>query len=246
MGNNSAKFRWKNPESPIKRSRDVVKKVFQVVGLKTVHQDLSSPIQESDTNGRECISLRDIPVERRTAASVTSTARNTSCSNGSKLSNLQDPSAWHNDVTNPMSPSVLWDLGQCQGNDDYLCGHYKRQRHVKCECRHNEKPCHRCHNDQSTCGRRKLTSRDTKMAKCVCCDKVQQFGQFRCNCGAKFAEYFCNLCERLTGKDDPYHCEKCGNCRVHGDRSFHCDVCGVCGNHKCREGSAHECCIHLE
>ena len=38
----------------------VVNKVFQMVGLKTVHQHLSLPIQESDTNGREK-SLGNIP-----------------------------------------------------------------------------------------------------------------------------------------------------------------------------------------
>ncbi|CAB3997133.1 RING finger and CHY zinc finger domain-containing 1-like [Paramuricea clavata] len=200
--------------------------------------------------------------ERRTTATdgtaspstpLTSTVSNTGGSNGSKLSKFQRRYTGYNDVTNPMSPSVFWDLGQSQGDDDYSCSHYKRHCHVKFECCNYFWPCHRCHNDQSTCGRRKITSRDTKMVKCVYCDKVQQFGQFCCDCGAKFAEYFCDLCKHLTGKDNhPYHCEKCGICRVHGDCLFHCDVCGLCldvqlrGNHKCREGSVHECCICLE
>ncbi|XP_020630398.1 RING finger and CHY zinc finger domain-containing protein 1-like [Orbicella faveolata] len=66
--------------------------------------------------------------------------------------------------------------------------------------------------------------------------------------------YFCSICKHFTGEDKhPYHCTKCGICRIHKDRSFHCDVCNVCldkrlqGKHKCRPDSGHdECCICLE
>ncbi|XP_046851716.1 uncharacterized protein LOC124445039 isoform X2 [Xenia sp. Carnegie-2017] len=139
-----------------------------------------------------------------------------------------------------------------EGN--WLCSHYKRHCFVKFDCCEQFYPCHRCHNNQSACGNKKLKSRDVKKVKCAYCSNVQEFDEKCTNCGVKFAEYFCALCKHLTGKDDqPYHCKKCGICRVHGDRSFHCDVCGVCldvqlrGNHKCRENSAHdECCICLE
>ena len=41
-----------------------------------------------------------------------------------------------------------------------------------------------------------------------------QFGEKCCDCGAKFASYYCGKCKHLTGTDDhPYHCEKCGICR---------------------------------
>ncbi|CAB4015483.1 RING finger and CHY zinc finger domain-containing 1-like [Paramuricea clavata] len=136
----------------------------------------------------------------------------------------------------------------------WLCSHYKRRCYVKFECCNKFWPCHRCHNSQSTCGKRKLKSRDTKQIKCFACGQEQPFAHHCSRCNAKFARYFCGQCKHLTGTDDnPYHCEKCGICRIHGDRSFHCDVCGVCldvqlrGNHKCRAGSAHdECCICLE
>ncbi|XP_028405364.1 uncharacterized protein LOC114527856 isoform X2 [Dendronephthya gigantea] len=139
----------------------------------------------------------------------------------------------------------------------WLCDHYKRRCYVKFECCETFWPCHRCHNNRSECGRKKLKSRDITLIKCMLCQKEQPFNensQFCNGCGVKFAEYFCGRCKHLTGTDDnPYHCEKCGICRIHGDRSFHCDVCGVCldvqlkNNHKCRAGSAHdECCICLE
>ncbi|XP_046861740.1 uncharacterized protein LOC124455036 isoform X2 [Xenia sp. Carnegie-2017] len=142
-------------------------------------------------------------------------------------------------------------------SENWLCTHYKRRCYVQFECCDKYWPCHRCHNNQSTCGEKKLKSRDAKMVKCAECGKEQKFGengQFCVSCQAKFADYYCGICKHLTGLDDkPYHCDKCGICRVHGDRSYHCDVCGICldvqlrGNHKCRPNSAHDaCCICLE
>ena len=58
--------------------------------------------------------------------------------------------------------------------DKWLCNHYKRKCMVKFECCNKYWPCHRCHNEQSTCGRRKLKSRDTITIKCVECGKEQK------------------------------------------------------------------------
>ncbi|XP_028409403.1 uncharacterized protein LOC114532005 isoform X2 [Dendronephthya gigantea] len=192
----------------------------------------------------------------KTNQSLPNNSRNlqTFGSNGLKLSKPQRRDTEINKGFNSRNPDTSRNHQALDQDDNWLCSHYKRHCYVKFECCDKFWPCHRCHNNQSTCGRKKLKSRDTKMVKCVYCNKEQPFGEFCCNCNAKFANYFCGLCLHLTGKDDhPYHCEKCGICRIHGDRSFHCDVCGVCldvqlrGNHKCREGSAHdECCICLE
>ena len=189
----------------------------------------------------------------RKNASVTNSARNTQKfgNDSSKLSKSQPPESSVVSHTHHHDASGNPDL---ELESNWLCSHYKRHCYVKFECCDKFWPCHRCHNNQSTCGQKKLKSRDTQMVKCVYCKKVQPFGQFCCNCAAKFSSYFCGMCKHLTGNDDhPYHCDKCGICRIHGDRSFHCDVCGVCldvqlrGNHKCRAGSAHdECCICLE
>ncbi|KAJ7393200.1 hypothetical protein OS493_006168 [Desmophyllum pertusum] len=74
------------------------------------------------------------------------------------------------------------------------------------------------------------------------------------SCGGNMSAYFCSICKHFTSVDkNPYHCEKCGICRIHEDKSFHCDVCKVCldkrleGKHKSRPDSGHdECCICLE
>ena len=58
--------------------------------------------------------------------------------------------------------------------DKWRCGHYKRRCLVKFECCDKYWPCHRCHNNESSCGRRKLKSRDTTMVKCLQCGKEQQ------------------------------------------------------------------------
>ncbi|CAB4009661.1 RING finger and CHY zinc finger domain-containing 1 [Paramuricea clavata] len=199
--------------------------------------------------------------ERRTMAGNSLTRTNPSVTNNTRTahvvesngSKFQRPEAERSNSSNFQSPGGSRNQ-YLDREDNWLCSHYKRHCYVKFECCNSFWPCHRCHNNQSTCGRKKLKSRDTQMLKCVYCSKVQQFGHSCCDCGAKFSAYYCGLCKHLTGKDDnPYHCVKCGICRIHGDRSFHCDVCGVCldvqlrGNHKCREGSAHdECCICLE
>ncbi|XP_020618103.1 RING finger and CHY zinc finger domain-containing protein 1-like, partial [Orbicella faveolata] len=74
------------------------------------------------------------------------------------------------------------------------------------------------------------------------------------SCGTQISVYFCSICKHLTSMDmNPFHCEKCGICRIHKDKSFHCEVCNVCldkrleGKHKCRPDSGHdECCICFE
>ena len=82
------------------------------------------------------------------------TSRNTTLgSNGQKLSKFQRP---------PEDDDSQW-----------LCSHYKRRCYVKFECCNKFWPCHRCHNNQSTCGRRKLKSRDTAQVKCVACNQEQ-------------------------------------------------------------------------
>ena len=63
---------------------------------------------------------------------------------------------------------------------NWLCSHYKRLCYVKFECCDKFWPCHRCHNNQSSCGRKKLKSRDTLMVKCVHCNKVQEVITKKC------------------------------------------------------------------
>ena len=78
--------------------------------------------------------------------------------------------------TNPGSNGQKLSKFQRPDDDDdsrWLCSHYKRHCYVKFECCNKFWPCHRCHNNQSTCGRRKLKSRDTVQVKCAACNQEQ-------------------------------------------------------------------------
>ena len=52
------------------------------------------------------------------------------------------------------------------------------------------------------------------------------------NCHIEFASYFCSKCKLLdddNSKGGKYHCDKCGICRISGDKkSHHCDGCNRC------------------
>ncbi|CAJ1947881.1 unnamed protein product [Cylindrotheca closterium] len=63
-------------------------------------------------------------------------------------------------------------------------------------------------------------------------------------CHAQFGAYHCKICNLWMSDDEsPYHCEKCGFCRVGGRENFrHCDDCGMCidrllfDDHNCKAG----------
>ena len=102
-------------------------------------------------------------------------------------------------------------------NRAYPCEHYDRFCTVKFACCDQFWPCHRCHNARSECAEKRLRSRDIKKVKCRRCGKVQDFPKEspHCTqCNLKFGEYFCPVCQHLTGKQNhPFHCNKCGICR---------------------------------
>ena len=100
---------------------------------------------------------------------------------------------------------------------EFSCEHYDRYCEVKFACCEDFWPCHRCHNANSKCNEKKLRSRDIKKLKCRRCGKIQDFpknSQHCVECNLKFAEYFCAICQHLTGtQNNPFHCNKCGICR---------------------------------
>lgn len=63
-------------------------------------------------------------------------------------------------------------------------------------------------------------------------------------CGIQFGSYHCSTCNLwMSDSEDPYHCLKCGFCRVGGRENFtHCDECGMCidallfDDHNCKSG----------
>eukprot|EP00581_Thalassiosira_minuscula_P011983 CAMPEP_0183729328 /NCGR_PEP_ID=MMETSP0737-20130205/30024_1 /TAXON_ID=385413 /ORGANISM="Thalassiosira miniscula, Strain CCMP1093" /LENGTH=565 /DNA_ID=CAMNT_0025961481 /DNA_START=154 /DNA_END=1851 /DNA_ORIENTATION=+ len=64
------------------------------------------------------------------------------------------------------------------------------------------------------------------------------------NCGIQFGTYHCSTCNLwMSADEDPYHCLKCGFCRVGGRENFtHCEDCGMCidallfEDHNCKSG----------
>jgi len=76
-----------------------------------------------------------------------------------------------------------------------------------------------------------FTRQSSKTNNCISCDI--QFGSYHCS--------ICNLW--MSADEDPYHCLKCGFCRVGGRENFtHCDECGMCidallfDDHNCKSG----------
>ncbi|XP_022791383.1 uncharacterized protein LOC111330732 isoform X2 [Stylophora pistillata] len=143
------------------------------------------------------------------------------------------------------------------GQSLWLCEHYQRHCRVRFPCCTNFYSCHRCHNNSKECDNEEAKASHATHLKCSYCHHEQEIAEdsAKCrSCGAKMSAYFCAICKHFTSIDkNPYHCEKCGICRIHKDKSFHCDVCNVCldkrlqGKHKCRPDSGHdECCICLE
>ncbi|KAL9971008.1 hypothetical protein ACROYT_G023482 [Oculina patagonica] len=139
----------------------------------------------------------------------------------------------------------------------WLCEHYQRLCRVKFPCCGRFYPCHRCHNNSDECVNDNCKAKEAFYLECSVCrhqQAINQDAQTCARCKTKMSAYFCSICKHFTGEDKyPYHCTKCGICRIHKDRSFHCDVCNVCldkrlqGKHKCRANSGHdECCICLE
>ncbi|XP_032233727.2 uncharacterized protein LOC5508988 [Nematostella vectensis] len=142
-------------------------------------------------------------------------------------------------------------------SDEWPCEHYKRRCHVMFPCCLKFFPCHRCHNESKECRESSRKAKDAIRLICLTCLHEQDITEKSnsCqSCKAPLAEFFCGICKHFTGNEKkPYHCDKCGICRIHKDQSFHCEVCNVCldvrlqGKHKCRENSGHdECCICLE
>ncbi|XP_068670215.1 uncharacterized protein [Montipora foliosa] len=138
-----------------------------------------------------------------------------------------------------------------------VCGHYQRRCLVSFPCCGKFYPCHRCHNDSNQCFENQARAINATHIRCSICYHEQEIDEGSQTCGecnSTMSEYFCAICKHFTSiEKSPFHCQKCGICRIHSDKSFHCDVCNVCldkrlqGKHKCRPDSGHdECCICLE
>ncbi|XP_050403643.1 RING finger and CHY zinc finger domain-containing protein 1 [Patella vulgata] len=135
------------------------------------------------------------------------------------------------------------------GEDNALgCEHYKRKCFLISPCCNKEYTCRICHDDNEV---HQLNRRDVRLVKCMKCNEKQKVQGCCYNCGIKFGNYFCNICNLYdddTSKKQ-FHCTPCGLCRIGGrDNFFHCIKCDVClaleleGNHKCIEKVSHDVC----
>ena len=136
---------------------------------------------------------------------------------------------------------------------NYGCKHYKRKCKFYCDCCNEIHSCRLCHDEKYEYGKNshKLNRFEVKKIICEFCNLKQDVSNKCKQCGIKFGEYFCNICNLFD--DDiskgQYHCHKCGICRVGGKENFfHCDTCNSCisinlkDNHNCLNNSFHNKC----
>ncbi|WOG27560.1 RING finger and CHY zinc finger domain-containing protein [Endozoicomonas sp. 8E] len=133
-----------------------------------------------------------------------------------------------------------------------LCEHYYRLCHVNFKCCGLYFPCHRCHNESDKCKVTDCRAVDASWLLCSICGyegTVTENSQTCPKCNEQMSQYFCAICKHFTDTEKkPYHCDKCGLCRVEKDTTYHCDVCNTCLDirlqdvHKCRENAGHDDC----
>jgi uncharacterized CHY-type Zn-finger protein len=117
-------------------------------------------------------------------------------------------------------------------NRDKKCSHYSRKCLLKAKCCGKYFPCRKCHDEVED---HKIDRFATEFVACkVCRAEDVPVGERCTNCGVKFAEYYCRVCQFFdddTAKNGVYHCDRCGICRVGrglGIDNRHCDGCNAC------------------
>ena len=176
---------------------------------------------ERNTSGRniENTTSQGTNDEGLTSQSTRSESANAQSENGEgSVSGVETASVRNPEGASAVSRSEnVGERREWVGGIEHSCEHYERFCKVKFGCCDGFWGCHRCHNAKSNCSTRKLRSRDIKKVKCCRCGKIQDFPKDSphcAECNLKFSEYFCPICQHLTGKqNDPFHCEKCGICR---------------------------------
>ncbi|XP_022749570.1 probable E3 ubiquitin-protein ligase RZFP34 isoform X2 [Durio zibethinus] len=118
-----------------------------------------------------------------------------------------------------------------KGFVEYGCSHYRRRCRIKAPCCGEIFDCRHCHNESKN-----NINVDQKLRHDLPRHQVSQV--------------ICSLCgtEQETSKRQ-YHCDGCGICRIGGrENFFHCYKCGCCysilpkNSHPCVEGAMHHDC----
>lgn len=114
------------------------------------------------------------------------------------------------------------------------CTHYVRQCNIISPCCGKIYACRLCHDDSED---HTLNRYEIREVVCNHCNVRQPASNQCVNPGCavnKFAEYHCGVCNLWMDGEDvatkrPFHCDKCGLCRVGGRENFtHCDKCCMC------------------
>ncbi|WP_422139745.1 RING finger and CHY zinc finger domain-containing protein [Endozoicomonas sp. ALC020] len=151
----------------------------------------------------------------------------------------------HNEEATPSGAELTT---RVQKTRERLCEHYNRLCRVNFKCCGLYFPCHKCHNESDKCKVTDCRAVDATWLLCSVCGyegTITENSQTCPNCNEQMSQYFCAICKHFTDTEkEPYHCDKCGICRVEKDGSYHCDVCNTCLQdvHKCRENAGHDDC----
>ena len=136
---------------------------------------------------------------------------------------------------------------------NFGCKHYKRKCKIYCDCCNEIHSCRLCHDEKYEYETNSHTLDRFNIKKVICelCNLKQDISNNCIQCGIKFGEYYCNICNLFdddTSKGQ-FHCDKCGICRVGGrDNFYHCDNCNSCvslalkDNHNCIKNAFHNQC----
>lgn len=117
-----------------------------------------------------------------------------------------------------------------QPGENTACVHYERNCNIVAPCCNRVFGCRICHDELSPPGHPPMNRFLVREVVCKLCNTRQAAGNQCISCQAVFAEYHCNKCNLwMSLSKKPFHCDKCGFCRVGGADAFrHCEECCMC------------------
>ena len=117
------------------------------------------------------------------------------------------------------------------------CKHYNNKMQIHAYCCNKYFDCDLCHNEKSD---HKINRKLIYKLKCIRCKKDTSIVDKCYHCHSEYAKNSCKKCFAWCSKQEFFHCEKCGKCKVgNKDNFYHCDECNVCFSLKSKE--IHKC-----
>jgi len=156
--------------------------------------------------------------------------------NGSTASSYSNQCSFGSTVTASTSRSSItsMDLGQnsiaASEEEIMSCVHYEAKCNIVAPCCNRVFGCRVCHDEMTPEGHPAMDRFKVREVVCKECHTRQERSNQCIKCKIIFAEYHCNLCNIwMDLTKEPFHCDKCGICRVGGHQNFrHCDECCMC------------------